>query len=86
MKKSDARVSHMANALMMLGPISSGSPKGQGPFFSVLFILVGGWMLLGTWKDYLKQRVNREIPPFNVLGISGLAAFFIVSGIWGLLR
>ena len=71
---------------ILLGPISSGSPSGQGRLFSMLFILVGAWMLVRTWQDYLKQRLGREIPPFNVLGISGLAAFFIVAGIWGLLH
>jgi hypothetical protein len=71
---------------MLLGPISSGSPKGQGPFFSVLFILVGTWMLIRTWRDYQKQRVNRDLLSFAILGVSGLAALFIVLGIRGLIR
>lgn len=69
-----------------LGPISSGSPDGQGPLFSLLFVLVGGWILVRTWKDYLNHRNQREIPPSHVLGISVLSVFFIVTGIWGLVH
>ena len=70
---------------ILLGPISSGSPNGQGgPLFSALFILLGGWMLMRVWRDYLKVRVKSEIPPLNILGLSALAAIFIVSGVWGL--
>jgi hypothetical protein len=71
---------------MFLGPVSSASPKGQGPFFSGLFILIGSWMLVRTWMDYLKARVGREIPPFNILGITGLAVFFIGAGVWGFIH
>ena len=72
--------------LAQFGPISSGSPKGQGPFFSVLFILVGAWVLFGTWRDYLKRQEAGSFPPAHILGITALAVFFVISGIWGLVR
>ena len=43
-------------------------------------------MFIGIWKDYLKHRVVGEVPPLNIIGLSALAAFFIGSGIWGLMR
>jgi hypothetical protein len=73
-------------SLMLLGPVSSASSKGPGPFFSGLFILIGGWVLVRTWNDYLKRRRNMEVPVFNLLWVSGLATFFIVVGIWGVFR
>ena len=71
---------------ILLGPISSGSPRGQGPVFSILFVFVGSWILVRTWKDYLAHPRDSRIPPFDVLGITGLAAFFIVSGVWSLVH
>jgi hypothetical protein len=72
--------------LMLLGPVSSASQKGQGPLFSCLFILVGGYTLVRTWTNYLKHRRNVEIPVFSLLWVSGLSVFFIVAGVLGLLR
>ena len=74
---------------MFLGPISGASGKGNGdggPVVSVLFVLLGCSMLLGTRKEYHKHRADREIPPSFVLGIGGLAVLFVASGVWGLLR
>jgi hypothetical protein len=71
---------------LFLGPVSSASAKGPGPFFSVLFILIGAWVLIRTWHDYLKRRRNAPVPILNLLWVSGLATFFIVAGIWGVFR
>ena len=73
----------MTSAVFWLGPISSGSPRGQGPFFSVLFILVGGWMLARMWRDRAR-RVEKAVPVPAAIGIIGLAVLFILDGVWGL--
>jgi hypothetical protein len=72
--------------LMLLGPVSSASPKGPGTIFSGLFIIIGTWVLVRTWNDYLKRRRSTNIPMGNLLWVSGLATFFIVAGIWGVLH
>jgi uncharacterized membrane protein (DUF485 family) len=72
--------------ITFLGPISSGSSKGQGPLFSILFVLVGSWVLVGVWKQYLKTRLKNEIPLAKIIGISAIALFFIIDGVWGLIR
>ena len=71
--------------LILLGPLSSASPTGQGSFFSVLFIIVGGWGLIRSWVDYRKHR-ETQAPLFNLLGITALATLFLALGIWGLVR
>jgi hypothetical protein len=71
---------------ILLGPLSSASPNGQGLFFSVLFILIGAWGLIRTWTDYRKRRAESSVPLFNVIAVTGLATLFIVAGIWGLFR
>lgn len=70
---------------MMLGPLSSASPNGQGPFFSWVFVLVGGWILVKTWMDYTRRRNEVQIPRSKVLGVSALALGFVVIGVWGLI-
>jgi hypothetical protein len=72
--------------LTFLGPVSSASPKGPGPLFSGLFVLIGSWVLIRTWYDYLKRRRNTSVPVFNLVWVSGLAMIFIVAGLWGVLH
>lgn len=72
--------------ILLLGPLSSASPNGPGPFFSWLFILVGGWGLIRSWLFYFKKRTEVSIPMFNLIGVSAIAVFFIVLGIRGVLK
>ena len=71
--------------LLLLGPISSASPKGQGPLFSWLFVIVGAWVLIKTWMDYKKRRGDSTtIPLSKFLGVGAIAFGFLVVGLWGL--
>ena len=69
---------------VLLGPLSSASPKGQGPGFSWLFIIVGAWVLIKTWMDYQRRKANTEIPRSKLLGVTAIAVGFVVVGVWGL--
>ncbi len=71
---------------MLLGPLSSGSPGGPGPFFSYLFVLMGCYVLIKTWLFYLKYRSVHAIQMYQLVGISIISLFFIVAGVWGILR
>lgn len=70
--------------MLLLGPLSSASPKGQGPFFSWLFVIVGAWVLIKTWMDYKRRRADSQIPLSKFLGVSAIALGFLVVGVWGL--
>lgn len=72
--------------LALLGPVSSASPNGQGPVFSWFLIMVGGIIVVTSWRNYLKRRREMEIPLLNLLGISGVSMVLIAAGIWGLFR
>jgi hypothetical protein len=37
--------------LALLGPVSSASPNGQGPFFSWFLIIVGGFVVVSVIFD-----------------------------------
>ena len=69
---------------ILLGPLSSASTKGQGPFFSLVFVLVGVWGLVKTWKGYLRRRSEGQIARSQIIGVSALALGFVVVGIWGI--
>jgi TRAP-type uncharacterized transport system fused permease subunit len=70
--------------ILLLGPLSSASPKGQGPFFSWLFVIVGAWVLIKTWMDYKKRQPDSPIPLSKFLGVGAIALVFVVVGVWGL--
>jgi hypothetical protein len=72
--------------LMLLGPVSSASPNGQGPFFSWLILLVAGYVLVSTWTNYVKRRRETKIPILNLIGVTAIATLAIVEGILGLLH
>jgi hypothetical protein len=72
--------------LMLLGPLSSGSPGGPGRFFSWLFIIVGCYVLTRTWVVYSKRRRDGAIPVLNPVGITLVALFFLGLGLYGVLR
>lgn len=72
--------------LLLLGPVSGGSPDGPGPLFSALFVLLGVWALVATWRYYLKERLKSEVPLLNLLWVSGIAVFFLITGVWGLIH
>jgi hypothetical protein len=72
--------------LILLGPVSSASPNGQGPLFSWFLILVGGYVAVSAWRHYLKRRHDTEVPFLNLLGISGVSLILIAAGIWELFR
>ena len=72
--------------LALLGPVSSATPNGQGPLFSWFLILVGGFVVITAWRQYLKRRRELEVPLLNLLGISGISMVLIIAGIWGLFR
>ena len=73
-------------AMLLLGPLSSASPNGQGLVFSWFSIVVGGWVLLGSWISYLRRRKEIKTPLLNLLWISGIGGLFIVLGVRDLLR
>jgi hypothetical protein len=73
-------------ALILFGPLSSASEKGQGPLFSWFFILVGGWVLFGAWTSYLKKRNEAKVPLFSLILVTGIALLFVVLGIRGVLQ
>jgi hypothetical protein len=70
--------------ILLLGPLSSASSKGQGPLFSWLFVIVGAWVLVKTWMDYQKHRTDSTIPMSKFLGVGVIALGFLVVGVWGL--
>jgi hypothetical protein len=72
--------------LLLFGPISSGSPDGPGPFFSVLFLFLGVWMLMRLWREHSARRADRGVSTLVVVGLAGLAIFFIFKGASGLVR
>ena len=72
--------------LTLLGPLSSGSPGGLGPFFSYLFIVMGCYVLARTWIVYSKHRRDKAIPVLNPVGITVVSLFFIGLGVYGVLR
>ena len=71
--------------MLLLGPISSASPKGQGPIFSWLFVIVGAWVLIKTWLDYKKRQGDSQIPLSKFVGVGAIALGFLVVGVWGLI-
>ena len=71
--------------LLLLGPISSAGPKGQGPLFSWLFVIVGAWVLIKTWMDYKKRRADSQLPLSKLVGVGAIALGFLVVGLWGLI-
>jgi hypothetical protein len=73
-------------ALVLFGPVSSASEKGQGPLFSWLFVLVGDWGLIGAWTSYLKKCNKVKVPLFNLIWVTGIGLLFVVLGIRGVLR
>jgi hypothetical protein len=72
-------------ALFLLGPISSSSPEGPGRVWSWFAIFIGCWVLIGSWRSYLKKP-ELKIPLFNLLWVSGIAVLFLVLGVRGVLR
>jgi len=68
----------------LLGPLSSASPKGQGPFFSWLFILVGTWGVVSTIVDYRRRRQANARAA--ALWVIALCLGFAIVGICGLVR
>ena len=72
--------------LVLLGPVSSASPNGQGPLFSWFSILAGGYVAVSVWHHYLKRRHDAQIPVLNLVGISVVCLILIAVGIKGLLR
>jgi len=70
--------------LMLLGPVSSASPNGQGLLFSWFLILVGGYVAVSAWRYYLKRQRRSDVPFLNVVGISVVCLVLIVAGIWEL--
>jgi len=72
--------------IVLLGPLSSASPEGQGPLMSWILVVVAIVVLVGAWRNYLKQHKDPKIPLFNVLWISGVCTFILAMGIRGILR
>ena len=70
----------------LFGPVSSASPNGQGPIFSWLLILVGGYVALTAWRNYLKRRKSQEIPISNLLGVSAVCGVLVAVGVWSLVH
>ena len=69
----------------LLGPISSATPNGAGPFFSVLLLVVGICALMRTIAELRSERLA-AVSVVNVIGISAIATLFLAVGIWGLLH
>jgi hypothetical protein len=70
----------------LFGPVSSASPNGQGPLFSWLLILVGGYVAVTAWRHYLKRRESEKVPMLNLLGVSAVCGVLVVVGLWSLVH
>ncbi len=65
----------------MLGPLSSASPKGVGPFWNTFLLLVALCVLGGAWRAYL--RSGAEVPRFDIIWITAICVMMIAFSIYG---
>jgi hypothetical protein len=72
--------------LTMLGPISSASPNGQAPLWSLFLILVAGYVGVSAWRYYLKRRRDTQISLAHLVFITVGCLNMILIGAWGLFR
>jgi hypothetical protein len=53
---------------------------------SGFIILVGAWVSVKTFIHYRRVRGEVKVPFSNVLWVMGIGLFFVVTGVWELLR
>jgi len=70
----------------MLGPVSSASPNGGGPFWNTLVLLVSLFVLGGAWRAYLRRGRDVHIPRFNIIWITAVGLIMIAFSIYGFLH
>ncbi len=73
-------------SIMFLGPVSSASPNGGGPFWNWFEIAVAGWVLLTGWRKYLTRDPRTNVSAKNLAGLTVICTVIIGFGVWGLLR
>ena len=72
--------------MALLGPISSGTPNGGGPFLNWVVIVFVGSGLVRLWRKRLALG-SAEVPPLrNVLWVTFIGLIMICFGIWGLMH
>jgi len=71
---------------LLLGPVSSATPNGQGPLFSWFLILVGIYVAGSSWRFYLKRRNDTDVPIGNLVGVSAVSLALVAAGVWELFR
>jgi hypothetical protein len=72
--------------LTLLGPLSFASLNGQGPLWSVFFILVAVYVGVSGWRDYLKHRHEMQVPLPHLIFFTVGCLVMIFIGAWGLFR
>jgi hypothetical protein len=53
---------------------------------SGFIILIGAWVSVNTVIHYRRARGEVKVPFSNVLALMGIGLFFVVTGLWELLR
>ncbi len=72
--------------LTSLGPLSFASLNGQGPLWSMFFILVAVYVGVSAWREYLKHRHEIKVPlPYLIFFILSCLVMVLI-GIWDLFR
>jgi len=75
------------NALaILLGPVSSASPGGGGPFFTWIAIGVAGVVLVTAWIKYLNRDPETKVPLQNLLWVMGVCSAIIIVSVFELLH
>jgi len=69
---------------IFLGPLSSASPDGPGPFFSFLFVLAGGYGLTRAWFG-ARNEGSRPVRKSDLIGITVICVLFVAIGLGGVL-
>jgi hypothetical protein len=61
------------------------APDGMGLVFSVLFLVMGGWILARAWVEYVKRR-DTSVSAFVLVLANIVSLLFIVAGAKGVAR
>jgi hypothetical protein len=70
--------------MIILGPAYNANHGGHVNGWYL--ILVGGAVLLMTWRKYFKGELRRGTHIGILVGISAVCALFIITGVWELLH
>ena len=76
----------MKSFATLLGPVSSASPGGGGPFFTWIAIGVAAIVLVTAWIKYLNRDPETKVPLQNLLWVSGVCSVIIIVSVLELLH